>query len=52
MFHNGTVEYWPRTTMKSAEINGKCIRIVGLVPLVKGCNYSLKNGLNVLYDPH
>ena len=30
MFHHGTVKGdWPRTTIKSAEINGKCIGIVG-----------------------
>ncbi len=30
MFHNGTIKGdWPRTIIKSAEINGKCIGIVG-----------------------
>ena len=55
MFHNGTVKgNWPRTTIKSAEINGKCIGIVGLGTIGrKVADYSLKNGLNVLaYDPY
>ncbi len=55
MFHNGTVKgNWPRTTIKSAEINGKCIGIVGFGTIGrKVADYSLKNGLNVLaYDPY
>ncbi|WP_440678412.1 NAD(P)-dependent oxidoreductase [Candidatus Pelagibacter sp. HIMB1611] len=55
MFHNGTVKGdWPRTTIKSAEINGKCIGIVGFGTIGrKVADYSLKNGLNVLaYDPY
>ena len=55
MFHNGTVKgNWPRTTIKSAEINGKCIGIVGFGTIGKKvADYSLKNGLNVLaYDPY
>ena len=55
MFHNGTVNgNWPRTTIKSAEINGKCIGIVGFGTIGrKVADYSLKNGLNVLaYDPY
>ena len=55
MFHNGTVKgNWPRTTIKSAEINGKCIGIIGLGTIGrKVADYSLKNGLNVLaYDPY
>ena len=54
-FHNGTVKGgWPRTTIKSAEINGKCIGIVGFGTIGKKvADYSLKNGLNVLaYDPY
>ena len=54
-FHNGTVKGgWPRTTIKSAEINGKCIGIVGFGTIGrKVADYSLKNGLNVLaYDPY
>jgi phosphoglycerate dehydrogenase-like enzyme len=55
MFHHGTVNGdWPRTTIKSAEINGKCIGIVGFGTIGrKVADYSLKNGLNVLaYDPY
>ena len=55
MFHNGTVKgNWPRTTIKSAEINEKCIGIVGFGTIGrKVADYSLKNGLNVLaYDPY
>ncbi len=55
MFHHGTVKgEWPRTTIKSAEINGKCIGIVGFGIIGKKvADYSLKNGLNVLaYDPY
>ena len=55
MFHNGTVNgNWPRTTIKSAEINEKYIGIVGFGTIGrKVADYSLKNGLNVLaYDPY
>ena len=55
MFHNRTVKgNWPRTTIKSAEINEKCIGIVGFGTIGrKVADYSLKNGLNVLaYDPY
>ena len=55
MFHHGTVKGdWPRTTIKSAEINEKCIGIVGFGTIGrKVADYSLKNGLNVLaYDPY
>ena len=55
MFHHGTIKGdWPRTTIKSAEINGKCIGIVGFGTIGrKVADYSLKNGLNVLaYDPY
>ena len=55
MFHHGTVKGdWPRTTIKSAEINGKCIGIVGFGTIGrKVADYSMKNGLNVLaYDPY
>ena len=55
ILHNGTVKgNWPRTTIKSAEIKGKCIGVVGFGTIGrKVANYSLKNGLNVLaYDPY
>mgnify|MGYP005993647827 FL=1 len=55
ILHSGTIKgNWPRTTIKSAEINGKCIGVVGFGTIGrKVANYSLKNGLNVLaYDPY
>ena len=55
ILHNGTVKgNWPRTTIKSAEINGKCIGVVGFGTIGrKVADYSLKNGLSVLaYDPY
>ena len=55
LFHNRTVKGdWPRTIIKSAEINGKCIGIVGFGTIGRMvADYSLKNGLNVLaYDPY
>ena len=55
ILHNGTVKgNWPRTTTKSAEINGKCIGVIGFGTIGrKVADYSLKNGLNVLaYDPY
>ena len=55
MFHHRTVKGdWPRTTIKSSEINGKSIGIVGFGTIGKKvADYSLKNGLNVLaYDPY
>ncbi len=55
MFHGGTIKgEWPRTTIKSAEINQKCLGIIGFGTIGKKvAEYSLKNGLNVLaYDPY
>ena len=55
MFHSGTIKgEWPRTTIKSAEINQKCLGIIGFGTIGKKvAEYSLKNGLNVLaYDPY
>ena len=55
ILHSGTIKgNWPRTTIKSAEINGKCIGVVGFGTIGrKVADYSLKNGLNVLaYDPY
>ena len=55
ILHNGTVKgNWPRTTIKSAEINGKCIGVIGFGTIGrKVADYSLKNGLSVLaYDPY
>ena len=55
ILHNGTIKgNWPRTTIKSAEINGKCIGVIGFGTIGrKVADFSLKNGLNVLaYDPY
>jgi phosphoglycerate dehydrogenase-like enzyme len=55
ILHNGTIKgNWPRTTIKSAEINGKCIGIIGFGTIGrKVADLSLKNGLNILaYDPY
>ena len=55
IFHNGTVKGdWPRTTIKSAEIKGKCIGIVGFGTIGrKVADYSLNNSLNILaHDPY
>ena len=55
MFHGGTIKgEWPRTTIKSAEINQKCLGIIGFGTIGKKvAEYSLKNGLNILaYDPY
>ena len=55
MFHSGTIKgEWPRTKIKSAEINQKCLGIIGFGIIGKKvAEYSLKNGLNVLaYDPY
>ena len=55
MFHGGTIKgEWPRTTIKSAEINQKCLGIIGFGTIGKKvAEYSLKNDLNVLaYDPY
>ncbi len=55
MFHSGTIKgEWPRTTIKSAEINKKCLGIIGFGTIGrKVAEYCLKNGLNILaYDPY
>ena len=55
MFHNGTIKgEWPRTTIKSTEINQKYLGIIGFGTIGKKvAKYSLKNGLNILaYDPY
>ena len=55
MFHSGTIKgEWPRTKIKAAEINQKCLGIIGFGIIGKKvAEYSLKNGLNVLaYDPY
>ena len=55
MFHSGTVKgEWPRTTIKSAEINQKCLGVIGFGTIGKKvAEYALKNKLTVLaYDPY
>jgi len=55
MFHNGTIKgEWPRTTIKSIEINQKYLGIIGFGTIGKKvAEYSSKNGLNILaYDPY
>ena len=45
MFHSGTVKgEWPRTTIKSAEINQKCLGVIGIGTIGKKvAEYALKN---------
>ncbi len=55
MFHNGTIKgEWPRTTIKSTEINQKNLGIIGFGTIGKKvAEYSSKNGLKILaYDPY
>ena len=55
MLHNGTVKgEWPRTTIKSIEINQKYLGIIGFGTIGKKvAEYSSKNGLKILaYDPY
>ena len=55
MFHNGTIKgEWPRTTIKSTEINQKFLGIIGFGTIGKKvAEYCEKNGLKILaYDPY
>ena len=55
MFHNGTIKgEWPRTTIRSIEINQKYLGIIGFGTIGKKvAEYSSKNGLKILvYDPY
>ena len=55
MFHNGTIKgEWPRTTIRSAEINQKFLGIIGLGTIGKKvAKFCSKNGLKILaYDPY
>ena len=49
MFHNGTIKgEWPRTTIKSKEINQKYLGIIGFGTIGKKvAEYSSKNGLKL-----
>ncbi len=55
IFHSGTIKgEWPRTTIKSTEINQKNLGIIGFGTIGKKvAEYSSKNGLKILaYDPY
>ena len=55
MFHNGTIKgQWPRTTIRSAEINQKFLGIIGFGTIGKKvAKFCSKNGLKILaYDPY
>ncbi len=55
VFHSGTIKGdWPRTSIKSQEINQKVIGLVGFGTIGKKvAEYCSKNGLKVLaYDPY
>ena len=55
MFHNGTIKgEWPRTTIRSAEINQKFLGIIGFGTIGKKvAKFCSKNGLKILaYDPY
>ena len=54
-FHNGTIKgEWPRTTIKSREINQKFLGVIGFGTIGKKvAEYCSKNGLKILaYDPY
>ena len=55
MFHNGTIKgEWPRTTIRSVEINQKFLGIIGFGTIGKKvAKFCSKNGLKILaYDPY
>jgi len=55
MFHNGTIKgEWPRTKIKSREINQKFLGLIGFGTIGKKvAEYSSRNGLKILaYDPY
>ena len=55
MFHNETIKgEWPRTTIRSAEINQKFLGIIGYGTIGKKvAKFCSKNGLKILaYDPY
>ena len=55
MFHNGTIKgEWPRTAIRSAEINQKFLGIIGFGTIGKKvAKFCSKNGLKILaYDPY
>jgi len=55
IFHNGTIKgEWPRTKIKSREINQKFLGLIGFGTIGKKvADYCSKNGLKILaYDPY
>jgi (S)-sulfolactate dehydrogenase len=55
LFHNGTIKgEWPRTSIKSEEINGKTLGLIGYGTIGKKVsNYCSNLGLNIIaYDPY
>ncbi len=55
IFHNGTIKgEWPRTSIKSKEINQKFLGLIGFGTIGKKvAEYCSKNGLKILaYDPY
>ena len=55
IFHNGTIKgEWPRTSIKSQEINQKFLGLIGFGTIGKKvAEYCSKNGLKILaYDPY
>ena len=55
IFHNGTIKgEWPRTSIKSKEINQKFLGLIGFGTIGKKvAEYGSKNGLKILaYDPY
>ena len=55
VFHSGTIKgHWPRTSIKSKEINQKFLGLIGFGTIGKKvAEYCSKNGLKILaYDPY
>ncbi len=55
IFHNGTIKgEWPRTTIKSKEINQKFLGLIGFGTIGKKvADFCSKNGLKILaFDPY
>src|SRR5210317_1287164 len=55
LFHNGTIKgQWPRTSIKSEEIKGKVLGLIGFGTIGKKVsNYCSNLGMNIIaYDPY